>query len=63
LSTSPTISGSSAEVGSSKIKTFENKLDDLKNPYNEYLKNNVLAEDLENLENDREDNREDNELS
>ena len=33
----------------SKIKTFENKLDDLKNPYNEYLKNNVLAEDLENL--------------
>ncbi|WP_336021128.1 SMC family ATPase [Fusobacterium polymorphum] len=33
----------------SEIKTFENKLDDLKNPYNEYLKNNVLAEDLENL--------------
>ncbi|MFZ8014351.1 AAA family ATPase [Fusobacterium watanabei] len=32
-----------------EIKTFENKLDDLKNPYNEYLKNNVLAEDLENL--------------
>ncbi|WP_335942840.1 SMC family ATPase [Fusobacterium polymorphum] len=33
----------------SEIKTFENKLDDLKNPYNEYLKNNVLAEDLDNL--------------
>ena len=33
----------------SEIKTFENKLDDLKNPYNEYLKNNVLAEDLESL--------------
>lgn len=33
----------------SEIKTFENKLDILKNPYNEYLKNNVLAEDLENL--------------
>ena len=33
----------------SEIKTFENKLDGLKNPYNEYLKNNVLAEDLENL--------------
>lgn len=33
----------------SERKTFENKLDDLKNPYNEYLKNNVLAEDLENL--------------
>ena len=33
----------------SEIKTFENKLDNLKNPYNEYLKNNVLAEDLENL--------------
>ena len=33
----------------SEIKTFENKLDDLKNPYNEYLKNNVLAEDIENL--------------
>lgn len=33
----------------SEIKTFENKLDDLKNPYNEYLKNNILAEDLENL--------------
>lgn len=33
----------------SGIKTSENKLDDLKNPYNEYLKNNVLAEDLENL--------------
>ena len=33
----------------SEIKTFENKLDDLKNPYNEYIKNNVLAEDLENL--------------
>ena len=33
----------------SEIKTFENKLDDLKNLYNEYLKNNVLAEDLENL--------------
>ena len=33
----------------SEIKTFENKLDDFKNPYNEYLKNNVLAEDLENL--------------
>ena len=32
-----------------EIKTFENKLDDLKNPYNEYLKNNILAEDLENL--------------
>ena len=32
-----------------EIKTFENKLFDLKNPYNEYLKNNVLAEDLENL--------------
>ena len=32
-----------------EIKTFENKLDDLKNPYNEYLKNNVLAEDLGNL--------------
>lgn len=32
-----------------EIKTFENKLDDLKNPYNEYLKNNVLAEDLDNL--------------
>ena len=32
-----------------EIKTFENKLDILKNPYNEYLKNNVLAEDLENL--------------
>lgn len=32
-----------------EIKTSENKLDDLKNPYNEYLKNNVLAEDLENL--------------
>ncbi|EGN67625.1 exonuclease SBCC [Fusobacterium animalis 11_3_2] len=33
----------------SEIKTFENKLDILKNPYNEYLKNNVLAEDLDNL--------------
>ena len=33
----------------SEIKTFENKLDDLKNPYNKYLKNNVLAEDLDNL--------------
>lgn len=33
----------------SEIKTFENKLDDLKNPYNEYIKNNVLAEDLDNL--------------
>ncbi|PHI12354.1 SMC family ATPase [Fusobacterium polymorphum] len=33
----------------SEIKTFENKLDDLKNPYNEYLKNNILAEDLKNL--------------
>ncbi len=33
----------------SEIKTFENKLDNLKNPYNEYLKNNVLAEDLDNL--------------
>lgn len=33
----------------SEIKTFENKLDDLKNPYNEYLKNNVLAKDLDNL--------------
>ncbi|WP_338995087.1 SMC family ATPase [Fusobacterium animalis] len=33
----------------SEIKTFENKLDILKNPYNEYLKNNVLAEDLNNL--------------
>ena len=33
----------------SGIKTSENKLDDLKNPYNEYLKNNVLAEDLDNL--------------
>ena len=33
----------------SEIKTFENKLDDLKNPYNEYLKNNILAEDLDNL--------------
>ena len=33
----------------SEIKTFENKLDDLKNPYSEYLKNNVLTEDLENL--------------
>lgn len=33
----------------SEIKTFENKVDDLKNPYNEYLKNNVLAEDLDNL--------------
>ncbi|WP_405345081.1 SMC family ATPase [Fusobacterium vincentii] len=32
-----------------EIKTFENKLDILKNPYNEYLKNNVLAEDLESL--------------
>ncbi|WP_335982337.1 SMC family ATPase [Fusobacterium polymorphum] len=32
-----------------EIKTFENKLDNLKNPYNEYLKNNVLAEDLDNL--------------
>ena len=32
-----------------EIKTFENKLDDLKNPYNEYIKNNVLAEDLDNL--------------
>ena len=32
-----------------EIKTFENKLDILKNPYNEYLKNNVLAEDLDNL--------------
>ena len=37
------------ESKKSEIKTFENKLDDLKNPYNEYLKNNVLAEDLENL--------------
>ena len=33
----------------SGIKTSENKLDDLKNPYNEYIKNNVLAEDLDNL--------------
>ncbi|MHB9336163.1 AAA family ATPase [Fusobacterium polymorphum] len=32
-----------------EIKTFENKLDDLKNPYNEYIKNNVLAEDLDSL--------------
>ena len=37
------------ESKKSEIKTFENKLDDLKNPYNEYLKNNVLAEDLDNL--------------
>lgn len=37
------------ESKKSEIKTFENKLDILKNPYNEYLKNNVLAEDLENL--------------
>ena len=37
------------ESKKSEIKTFENKLDNLKNPYNEYLKNNVLAEDLENL--------------
>lgn len=37
------------ESKKSEIKTFENKLDDLKNSYNEYLKNNVLAEDLENL--------------
>ena len=37
------------ESKKSEIKTFENKLDDLKNPYNEYLKNNVLAEDIENL--------------
>ena len=37
------------ESKKSEIKTFENKLDDLKNPYNKYLKNNVLAEDLENL--------------
>ena len=37
------------ESKKSEIKTFENKLDNLKNPCNEYLKNNVLAEDLENL--------------
>lgn len=37
------------ESKKSEIKTFENKLDILKNPYNEYLKNNVLAEDLDNL--------------
>ncbi|WP_338948330.1 SMC family ATPase [Fusobacterium nucleatum] len=37
------------ESKKSEIKTFENRLDDLKNPYNEYIKNNVLAEDLENL--------------
>ncbi|BEO94402.1 SMC family ATPase [Fusobacterium nucleatum] len=37
------------ESKKSERKTFENKLDDLKNPYNEYLKNNVLAEDLESL--------------
>ena len=37
------------ESKKSEIKTFENKLDDLKNPYNEYLKNNILAEDLKNL--------------
>lgn len=33
----------------SEITIFENKLTDLKNPYNEYIKNNVLAKDLENL--------------
>lgn len=33
----------------SEITIFENKLIDLKSPYNEYIKNNVLAKDLENL--------------
>ncbi|MGP1429056.1 MAG: AAA family ATPase, partial [Fusobacterium sp.] len=33
----------------SEITIFENKLTDLKNPYNEYIKNNVLAKNLENL--------------
>ena len=33
----------------SEITILENKLTDLKNPYNEYIKNNVLAKDLENL--------------
>lgn len=33
----------------SEIKIFENKLIELKTPYNEYIKNNVLAKDLENL--------------
>jgi len=33
----------------SEIKIFENKLTELKTSYNEYIKNNVLAKDLENL--------------
>ena len=33
----------------SEIKIFENKLIELKTSYNEYIKNNVLAKDLENL--------------
>jgi len=33
----------------SEIKIFENKLNELKTSYNEYIKNNVLAKDLENL--------------
>ena len=33
----------------SEIKIFENKLIELKTPYNEYIKNNFLAKDLENL--------------
>ncbi|MCY7007662.1 SMC family ATPase [Fusobacterium simiae] len=32
-----------------EIKNFENKLDILKNSYNEYMKNIIFAEDLENL--------------
>lgn len=33
----------------SKRENFENKLNNLKKSYNEYLKNNILAKDLENL--------------